>query len=91
MLLARWLRLRPRILILDEPTQGVDVGTKPEIYALLRRAAAEGAGVLVCSTDGEELVEVADRVVVLARGLAGAELRGTSLTLDRLNHEIVAA
>jgi ribose transport system ATP-binding protein len=90
-LLARWLRLRPRILILDEPTQGVDVGTKPEIYALLRRAAAEGAGVLVCSTDGEELVEVADRVVVLGRGVARAELHGATLTLDRLNHEIVAA
>ena len=73
-LLARWLRLRPRILILDEPTQGVDVGTKPEIYALLRRAAADGTGVLVCSTDGEELVEVADRVVVLGRGVARAEL-----------------
>jgi ribose transport system ATP-binding protein len=90
-LLARWLRLRPRILILDEPTQGVDVGTKPEIYALLRRAAAEGTGVLVCSTDGEELVEVADRVVVLGRGVARAELHGAALTLDRLNHEIVAA
>jgi ribose transport system ATP-binding protein len=90
-LLARWLRLQPRILMLDEPTQGVDVGTKPEIYALLRRAAANGTAVLVCSTDSEELVEVADRVIVLARGAAGVELRGSALTLDRLNHEIVAA
>jgi ribose transport system ATP-binding protein len=90
-LLARWLRRQPRILLLDEPTQGVDVGTKPEIYALLRRAAAGGTGVLVCSTDSEELVEVADRVVVLARGTVAAELRGPALTLDRLNHDIVAA
>lgn len=90
-LLARWLRIRPRILILDEPTQGVDVGTKPEIYALLRRIAHEGTGVLVCSTDSEELVEVADRVVVLGAGVAKAELRGSTLNLDRLNHEVVAA
>ena len=90
-LLARWLRTRPRILILDEPTQGVDVRTKPEIYALLRRAAREGTAVLVCSTDGEELVEVTDRVIVLAGGTVRAELTGAALTLDRLNREVVAA
>jgi len=90
-LLARWLRIRPRILILDEPTQGVDVGTKPEIYALLRRVASDGTAVVVCSTDSEELIEVTDRVIVLARGVAKTELRGATLTLDRLNHEIVAA
>ena len=89
--LARWLRTRPRVLILDEPTQGVDVGTKPEIYALLRQVAGTGTAVMVCSTDSEELVEVADRVVVLADGAIHAVLGGSSLTLDRLNHEIVAA
>jgi ribose transport system ATP-binding protein len=77
--------------MLDEPTQGVDVGTKPEIYFLLRRAAAAGAGVLLCSTDSEELVEAADRVIVLGRGGATTELQRPALTLDRLNHEIVAA
>jgi ribose transport system ATP-binding protein len=90
-LLARWLRLQPRIVILDEPTQGIDVGTKPEIYALLRRLAAGGAGVIICSTDNEELIAATDRVVVLAGGTARAELGGGSLTVDRLNHEIVAA
>jgi len=90
-LLARWLRLQPRIVILDEPTQGIDVGTKPEIYALLRRLAADGAGVIICSTDSEELIAATDRVVVLAGGVARAELDGASLTVDRLNHEIVAA
>jgi ribose transport system ATP-binding protein len=89
-LLARWLRLKPRILVLDEPTQGVDVGTKPEIYALLRRVAQNGAAVIVCSTDSEELAEVCDRVVVLARGYRSAELSGPALTLDRVNHEILA-
>ncbi len=90
-LLARWLRTSPRVLLLDEPTQGVDVGTKPEIYALLRRAARDGTAVVVCSTDNEELVEVADRVIVLSDGRAQTELAGASLTLDRLNRELVAA
>jgi ribose transport system ATP-binding protein len=90
-LLARWLRTSPRVLILDEPTQGVDVGTKPEIYALLRQAARTGTAIVVCSTDSEELVEVTDRVIVLTDGRAHAELGGSGLTLDRLNRELVAA
>jgi ribose transport system ATP-binding protein len=90
-LLARWLRLAPQVLLLDEPTQGVDVGTKPEIYALLRQVADGGASVVVCSTDSEELVEVCDRVIVLARGDQSAELSGSALTLDRVNHEILAS
>jgi ribose transport system ATP-binding protein len=90
-LLARWLRTDPRVLILDEPTQGVDVGTKPEIYALLRHAAASGTAVIVCSTDSEELVELTDRVIVLSDGRVKTELQGSGLTLDRLNHELVAA
>jgi ribose transport system ATP-binding protein len=89
-LLARWLRLKPRILLLDEPTQGVDVGTKPEIYGLLRQDAHSGPAVVVCSTDTEELVEVCDRVVVLARGRQRTELSREALTLDRVNHEILA-
>ena len=79
------------MLILDEPTQGVDVGTKPEIYALLRQVANRGATVIVCSTDSEEIVEVSDRAIVLSRGRIHAELSGGALTMDRLNHEIVAA
>jgi ribose transport system ATP-binding protein len=90
-LLARWLRTRPRVLLLDEPTQGVDVGTKPEIYALLRQAAHRGTAIVVCSTDSEELVELADRVIVLSDGRAHIELAGSGLTLDRLNLELVAA
>jgi ribose transport system ATP-binding protein len=90
-LLARWLRLQPRIFVLDEPTHGVDVGTKPEIHALLRRIAREGAAVIVCSTDSEEIVEVSDRAIVLTQGVIHTELSGAALTLDRLNHEILAA
>jgi ribose transport system ATP-binding protein len=90
-ILARWLRRSPRVLILDEPTQGVDVGTKPEIYSLLRQVAAGGSTVIVCSTDSEEVVEVSTRALVISRGRVHTELSGPTLTLDRLNHEIVAA
>ena len=90
-ILARWLRRSPRILVLDEPTQGVDVGTKPEIYALLRDVASQGAAIIVCSTDSEEIVEVSTRALVLSAGRIHSELFGSTLTIDRLNHEIMAA
>ena len=90
-LLARWLRTSPRVLVLDEPTQGVDVGTKPEIYSLLRQVARTGTAIVVCSTDNEELVELTDRVIVLSNGHVHSELEGSALTLDRLNRELVAA
>ena len=82
--MARWLRLGPRVLVLDEPTQGVDVGAKAEIHALIRSAAASGAAVIVCSTDDDELAQLASRVVVLHRGDQTAELTGSDLTAQHL-------
>jgi ABC-type sugar transport system ATPase subunit len=67
-LLGRWLAGDTRILILDEPTVGIDVGTKASIYMLLRRLAREGKAILVVSSDMEEVLTVADRVVVMAQG-----------------------
>jgi ribose transport system ATP-binding protein len=90
-LIARWLRISPRVLILDEPTQGVDVGAKPQIYELLRAVAVTGAAVVICSTDTEELTETCDRVVILSRGSVAAELTGDALTVDNVNHELVLA
>ncbi|MHB8696025.1 MAG: ATP-binding cassette domain-containing protein, partial [Solirubrobacteraceae bacterium] len=72
--LAKWLRNEPRVLLLDEPTQGVDVGAKAGIYALIANVAQAGAGVLICSSDAEELALLCDRVVVLRDGAAVAEL-----------------
>jgi ribose transport system ATP-binding protein len=78
--LAKWLRNDPAILLLDEPTQGVDIGAKDAIYAAVRDSAAKGAAVLVSSADTKELVDLCDRVIVLNRGQITTELRGSQLT-----------
>ncbi|MEU7934255.1 sugar ABC transporter ATP-binding protein [Micromonospora echinofusca] len=77
---ARHLLTRPRLLLLDEPTRGVDVGAKAEIYRLLRRLADDGMGILLASSELPELTGVCDRIVVLRRGRAVAELPGDGCT-----------
>jgi ribose transport system ATP-binding protein len=73
-ILARWLRLKPRVLLLDEPTQGVDIGAREQIYRMIDTAAQDGCAVLVCSTDHEELARLASRVLVMISGRVQAEL-----------------
>jgi ABC-type sugar transport system ATPase subunit len=77
--LGRWLATRPRVLVLDEPTKGVDVGAKAEIRALVRRLAAEGAGILLISSEMEEVRE-ADRILVFRAGRISAELSAAEAT-----------
>jgi len=89
--LARWLRIAPRVLLLDEPTQGVDVGAKASIYRQIRDAAADGMAVLVASSDAEELVHLCDRVLVFRSGTVAIELRGNTLTEERLVAETLGA
>ncbi|WP_410000547.1 sugar ABC transporter ATP-binding protein [Mesorhizobium sp. SP-1A] len=79
-LLARWLATDPRLLILDEPTRGIDVGAKAEIQRLIRQFADEGLGVLMISSELEEIVEGADRIFVLREGVRVAELEGEAAT-----------
>ncbi|PBC35537.1 sugar ABC transporter ATP-binding protein [Rhodococcus sp. ACS1] len=88
-LLARWLRTKPKMLILDEPTQGIDVGTKTQFYALLSAAARDGIAVVVCTTDGQEAVELCDRVLVLADGVCTRSLTGSSLTTAVVEQELL--
>jgi galactofuranose transport system ATP-binding protein len=75
-LLARWLCMNPRLLILDEPTRGIDVGAKAEILSLVRELAGQGLGVLIISSELEEVVEAASRIFVLRDGRTVAELDG---------------
>ena len=82
-LVARWIASGARLLLLDDPTAGVDVATRPEIHAQIRALAAAGAAVLLVSTDVDELAELPDRVVVFDRGSLVGELSGESLTPGR--------
>jgi ABC-type sugar transport system ATPase subunit len=82
--IAKWLRTEPRVLLADEPTQGVDVGAKAAIHGLLVEAAARGAGVLLCSSEEEDLAKLCDRVLVLRSGRVVAELAGAALTHARI-------
>jgi ribose transport system ATP-binding protein len=82
--LGKWLMRKPQLLLLDDPTKGVDVGTKAEFYALLTRLCEEGKTILFYSSDDEELVGLCDRVLVLHDGVIRTELSGTSLTKENL-------
>lgn len=77
---ARWLAAGPRVLLLDDPTRGVDVGAKAEIYRILRELTGQGVSVLFSSSDVAELVGLADRVVAVADGRCVAELEGSQLS-----------
>ena len=83
-LLARWLATEPELLILDEPTRGVDVGAKLEIQSIVRRYVDKGFGVILISSEFEELVEGADRIVVLRDGTSVAVLTNPGITEDAL-------
>lgn len=82
--LGRWLSRGSKILLLNEPTRGVDVGAKAQIFRLLRDLAQEGATVLLQSSDAEEVKTVCDRAYVLKQGRMAAELTGSQLTINRL-------
>ncbi|MFC6063837.1 sugar ABC transporter ATP-binding protein [Streptomyces ochraceiscleroticus] len=90
-LLARWLAMHPKVLLLDEPTRGIDVGAKAEVQRLIDELAADGLGVLLISSDMEELIEGADRIVVLKDGAVVEELTGEAVTADRLMRAIATA
>ncbi len=90
-MLARWLRTEPKVLLLDEPTQGVDVGAKASIYQQVRSAASDGMAVLVASSDAEELVHLCDRVLVFRSGSIAVELRGNTLSEERVIAETLGA
>lgn len=81
---ARWLVAQPRVLLLHEPTRGIDVQTKVEVYHLLRALAAQGVAVLMVSSDMVELIGLCDRVVVFREGRVAGSVRGADITEEAI-------
>jgi ABC-type sugar transport system ATPase subunit len=84
--LAKWLATSPRVLMLDEPTKGVDVGAKFEIHEIIRRQAASGLGCLVVSSDLPEILSLCDRILVMREGHIQGELAGDAATEESVMH-----
>jgi rhamnose transport system ATP-binding protein len=84
--LGKWLLTKPRILMLDEPTRGVDVGAKAEIYRLLFDAAKRGIAILVSSSENPELLTLCDRILVMYRGRVAASLGRQDATEATIAH-----
>jgi len=72
--LAKWLSTKPKVLIMDEPTRGIDVGAKAEVHALMSRLAQEGIGILMISSELPEIIGMSDRVIVMCQGRVTGEL-----------------
>ncbi|MBB4662111.1 sugar ABC transporter ATP-binding protein [Conexibacter arvalis] len=82
--IAKWLPCAPRVMVFDEPTRGVDVGARPSIYAAIRRLTEEGAGVIVVSSELEEVLGLANRVLVMSRGRCTGTLEREQATPERV-------
>jgi ribose transport system ATP-binding protein len=84
--LAKWLAVEPEILIVDEPTRGIDVGARQEIYTILRKLADEGKAIIVVSSDITETLSICHRVVVMHEGIIRGELLGKDRTEQNIMH-----
>jgi ribose transport system ATP-binding protein len=82
--IARWLALEPRVLLLDEPTRGIDVGAKSEIHALLDQMAKTGVAILMVSSELPEILSVCDRILVMREGRLMLETEPDSTTQDEI-------
>jgi ABC-type sugar transport system ATPase subunit len=82
--LAKWLVAQPQVLILDEPTRGVDVGAKAEIYAIIRTLARRGTAILMISSELPELLRMADRILVMHEGRLTGEVTAAEATEEAI-------
>ena len=89
--LSKWLFADPQVLILDEPTRGIDVGAKYEIYTIINRLAETGKGVLMISSEMPELLGMCDRIYVMNEGALVAELDGKEASQETIMHAIMRA
>lgn len=87
-MLGKWLQTKPTVMLLNEPTQGVDVGARREIFKLLREAVTDDMAILCATSDYEQLVELADRVLILADGEVREELHGSEITKESMAEAI---
>ena len=85
--IAKWLMTEPRIILLNDPTRGIDVGTKQELYRLMRELADQGAAILFYSTDYDELIGCCDRVAIMYDGRIVRELAGDGSQRDQYRRE----
>lgn len=83
---GKWLLENPDILFVDEPTKGIDVGAKAEIYQIMRKLTAQGKSIIMASSDMPELVNVSDRVLVFGGGKIQGELVGEEITQEAVMH-----
>ena len=82
--LAKWLTETPRVLILSEPTRGMDVGAKEEVVTIVKRLREQGVAILLVTTEPEAILSIADRALVMRKGRVTAELSGSALTKEAL-------
>jgi ribose transport system ATP-binding protein len=83
-LLAKWLQMRPDLILLDEPTQGVDVGARQKVFAAIREVASAGAAVVCASSDYDQLATICDRVLIFSRGRVVSELIGRAISKESI-------
>jgi ABC-type sugar transport system ATPase subunit len=82
--LAKWLQVEPKVLLLDEPTRGIDVGAKHEVYERLNEWTSRGIAIILITSEMPELLAMSDRIIVMHRGRVTAELAGNEATADRV-------
>jgi ABC-type sugar transport system ATPase subunit len=85
--LSKWLATEPKVLIVDEPTNGIDIGAKADIHQLLRDLSEQGMSIIVISSELSEILAIADRVLVMRRGRIAATLDGKNLTQEEIMKE----
>jgi rhamnose transport system ATP-binding protein len=89
--ISKWLATNPKVLILDEPTQGVDIGAKQDVHSLVRSLAEQGLAVLFISSDLPEIISIADRLLVISEGRIAAELERADITPEKIMQAAVSA
>jgi ribose transport system ATP-binding protein len=84
MMISKWLVANPKVLLMDEPTRGIDVGSKSEIHHKLRKLCNDGIGVIVVSSEMPEIIGLCDRVIVMHEGIVVGEVSGENITEENL-------